>query len=1540
MNTASPLFIGIPNKERRYSYFGAVRRKAVRIRVVAGTYLVSGLVYPANSLPGGGEANGLSLVEVAPEGDPLEPEFKSCVVENWEHLRCMWTPTREEQLKYTLTTKTYQNFTYSFVYSRVSNGEVEPQQRCQCALNTAFCNKEHSLNETCVLDIVGDLNGFDMGGIYSLNIHARTDHSDQEVMSWRQQFGSYFNTSERVKPHPIENMTYDNATGVLSWKRPASMWTKAETWSLLYNVTYRTQWNKTAATFTTTKNEVSLSVPYVEYYVNVSVKPYYKGYWSDVSSISYQVQAVAPVVNPETSVISYEYDPVCSSHCRVLIRWQPVKSYEQYGPNLQYVVLHRNVPSQRHRRQINRDPNDNRVAKTLLDQSAKDWVIIKLVDGYNNSYTELDVIDDMEVAIVTRNTKGQNRITGNSIFVKRKDHVLVLAEVLIVEGFDEKPNNILVSFEDKPRDASNVSYVLFWHDKNKKDPVSWCPLSTENGTLTWNISLERDYKAYRYGLGKVHEQANSGIQWSTKPVFAYGGLAEPPSEIQVTSLGANSVTLHWNAPVIHPGDGHVIYYDIQFCSWSNDTHLCTEDHIKSKRIPGTQISLTLNKLSHSTQYLINITSMTRAGRSVNVHSVYITTNLGLTAGHIAGIAVVALVLAALITVGGYIWWRRCIKAKKWYNSGVKVQVPEEQKLGADSVSSETPFLPTMYHQDGDPYNRSISINSMDSGLSLDDVISHEDMYSYVRNGYISSPTPLRSIPEDADIDEVFRSGVSPRGCDGFVHTYKVKGGTTPPIQDGYLANSTGNSQPRSQDQSRSGISRYAAVAIDGQSDVEVAEKYDAVSFRTGLNEVRLGSDDGTPSPEGACTYTQIQADQKAAKRSQNPFTRAFWNANRAKVPPQGYHSNHCPTIDCGKSTRRMPRYGKHRSLDGSIKRKAPLGYVANDGTFDPSAAVKVPLDYVANDGTFDPSNALKVRTDYVVNDGTFDPVAASRASTNYVANDGTFDPSVASRAATEYVANDGTFDPSVASRAPTNYVANDGTFDPSVAPRVPTDYVANDGTFDPSMASRPSTDYVANDGTFTPSVASRPSTDYVANDGTFDPSTTSKVPMGYVTNDGSFDPSRSTLGSPSGIPTKGPTTERSTVRTKADHSGSSQSGVDSRDVNSNECESSPSVCTGAVLSDNNNSGYVPHGMAFVGSTDSLNHRLSAVGGDHADDDCFDLLEPRRQTADDRSHVSRERRGDSNAQKTGTFKVPDSDSAGSAGGPSDNSGESNLSIARQGCGIQTADNCPLPQVCRSGDAPSVHSPGLRTRPGRGNRVLSSGSEQSVAHSAGPSPAHGKSTPGYVNIDPDSCDTVNCNIPTTLASVSRQCGGFVKEVKPSAGDHSPLDGVHLDEQNGIAASTTTTDDWTASKDDHKLASSSSTDDVDGTRRDEGFDEDVLSRAGERSHNNKDDVNDDDVASALKRNGVLTCLGNGYVKPSSGALDSIHGLAANGMTVVCGSGCGKDVRGFGDRESAAPEQQQPRPENNNILKADFCRTSAIVNGLQQATAAEPLV
>ena len=29
---------------------------------------MSGLVYPANSLPGGGEANGLSLVEVAPEG--------------------------------------------------------------------------------------------------------------------------------------------------------------------------------------------------------------------------------------------------------------------------------------------------------------------------------------------------------------------------------------------------------------------------------------------------------------------------------------------------------------------------------------------------------------------------------------------------------------------------------------------------------------------------------------------------------------------------------------------------------------------------------------------------------------------------------------------------------------------------------------------------------------------------------------------------------------------------------------------------------------------------------------------------------------------------------------------------------------------------------------------------------------------------------------------------------------------------------------------------------------------------------------------------------------------------------------------------------------------------------------------------------------------------------------------------------------------------------------------------------------------------------
>ena len=58
-------------------------------------------------------------------------------------------------------------------------------------------------------------------------------------------------------------------------------------------------------------------------------------------------------------------------------------------------------------------------------------------------------------------------------------------------------------------------------------------------------------------------------------LFIFISVAEPPSEIRVTSLGANSVTLHWNIPVVQPGDGHVIYYSVQFCSWDNDTHLCT-----------------------------------------------------------------------------------------------------------------------------------------------------------------------------------------------------------------------------------------------------------------------------------------------------------------------------------------------------------------------------------------------------------------------------------------------------------------------------------------------------------------------------------------------------------------------------------------------------------------------------------------------------------------------------------------------------------------------------------------------------------------------------------------------------------------------------------------------------------------------------------------------------------------------------------------------------------------------------------------------------
>ncbi len=101
---------------------------------------------------------------------------------------------------------------------------------------------------------------------------------------------------------------------------------------------------------------------------------------------------------------------------------QPIKPDEQYGPHMQYVILRKNVSHLRHRRQLDRDPDDNRIAKTLQEQPADDWVIVKFINGYKNSYTDLTVTDDMEVTIVTKNAKGQNSISDKRIFVKRKDH--------------------------------------------------------------------------------------------------------------------------------------------------------------------------------------------------------------------------------------------------------------------------------------------------------------------------------------------------------------------------------------------------------------------------------------------------------------------------------------------------------------------------------------------------------------------------------------------------------------------------------------------------------------------------------------------------------------------------------------------------------------------------------------------------------------------------------------------------------------------------------------------------------------------------------------------------------------------------------------------------------------------------------------------------------------------------------------------------------------------------------------------------------------
>ena len=54
-----------------------------------------------------------------------------------------------------------------------------------------------------------------------------------------------------------------------------------------------------------------------------------------------------------------------------------------------------------------------------------------------------------------------------------------------------------------------------------------------------------------------------------------------------------------------------------------------EDHVKTVRLPGTVTYITLNDLERNTQYLVNITSVTRVARSTQIRSIYVTTKTGM-----------------------------------------------------------------------------------------------------------------------------------------------------------------------------------------------------------------------------------------------------------------------------------------------------------------------------------------------------------------------------------------------------------------------------------------------------------------------------------------------------------------------------------------------------------------------------------------------------------------------------------------------------------------------------------------------------------------------------------------------------------------------------------------------------------------------------------------------------------------------------------------------------------------------------------------------
>ena len=858
---------------------------------------------------------------------------------------------------------------------------------------------------------------------------------------------------------------------------------------------------------------------------------------------------------------------------------------------------------------------------------------------------------------------------------------------------------------------------------------------------------------------------------------------------------------------------------------------------------------------------------------------------------------------------------------------------------------------------------------MDSGQwSQDDVMSPDEINGYACGRYASPHGGLRSIPEDGAVDDVFTIDSDQGRGEGFVQSYNVNprmSDASATIPNGYMSNQTCDGSRCTLNHNRSGIGKYVSVAIDADGHDEneraVVSGCDGVRFTPGSEQVRLGSDDRVPSPDTPCSYTQVQA--KPHQVFHNPFKSAFQSANRgvSGKPPQHGYLSHNGGMSHGKATKQL-RSHKHRNsgqnndaVDAATnKPRAPNGYVQH--AFDPKNAPKAQTGYVVNDGTFNPKTigsfnpqtAPRSQTGYVLNDGTFDPKTAAKIDPKtavnnpigYVVNDGTFDPKCA-----------GSFNPQTATRNQTEYVINDGTFDPKTAATIdpktavndPIGYVANDGTFDLKTTQKAHTStrdqtcdlktvaVIPNNGMCVSKNMTKPHNEqisgiglfhsvdkphgYAADDGPFVSSNAhtmtgsvsqegllphkldgftqqvrddeshpqTVVPFGYVANDGTFEPKATTLD---------------TMASSNEPDKSSIGHLGGRELDS--------------------SGYLQHDA--LGSVDSLNHRLSALG---TGNEYFD-----REFCDERTSVSiPEHKALVPIEQDLVQDLNKKCDGGSNQRLHNDPTVHNENVRHSTCSMKTTDdnffqefdgkeqdNQPVPVAC------DEHN----TKNHQSCRDETSCADDDPANLQ---ESRKRTAPRYVNIQPGSTDIVDCTVPSSIACINRQSGGFVTQLEPkpaemqaaskptivNGGSFPECNGYlpHPHQQNsGIAnhpGSSSMSDDDDSNKNTSVLGVNSE-DTVDNMdRSDPGL---LCSSAttpsrgrGVHDNGNVSDTNTKPIGYIQTANGLNSNVGilnNGIISNQSHTLDN-----------------GRD---------SGP----PHIENNNITKSEFCRPSAIVNTL----------